>query len=177
MTHDPRFNVEIELALGLSPVDYARNTAVVAARTKQVNWLVLVDNDQMLPQNALDIIAEATPQVDVIGLSTGISQDAGRTFRLNVDFIPGMTHGNFMGVSKVGGGVLMLRNTCWTRIPKGPWFKTVQANDELHSITQGEDFFFCDLARASDLKIWTHRRGCGHLKTCDITRFAVPPRN
>lgn len=177
MSRDSRFDVEIELALGLSPVDYARNTCVVAARAKQATWLWMVDNDQTLPQcNPLDILAEAGPQVDVIGLSTGISKDAGRSFQLNCDFIPGMADGNFMGVSKVGGGVLILRNTVWSRLPKGPWFRTVQNDDELRSVKQGEDLFFCDIARAAGLRLWTHRAGCGHLKTTDITRFAVPRR-
>jgi hypothetical protein len=177
MSRDSRFDVEIELALGLSPVDYARNTCVVAARAKQVDWLLMVDNDQVLPQgNPLDILAEAGPQVDVIGLSTGISKDAGRSFHLNADFIPGISEGSFMGVSKVGSGVLILRNTVWTRLTKGPWFRTLQNDDELLSPKLSEDLFFCDLARASGLKLWTHRKGCGHLKTADITQFAVPHR-
>src|SRR5580700_6085808 len=67
ITHDPRFDVSIELAFGLSPVDYARNTCVVAARAKAVDWLLMCDSDQTMPFNPLDIIAEATPQVDAVG--------------------------------------------------------------------------------------------------------------
>jgi len=174
MSHDARFQVEIVPAFGLWPVDYARNTCVVAARAKQVDWLLMIDNDQTLPTNPLDIIAEATPQQDVIGLSCGCVSSDGHSFRLNADFIPGMADGNFMGVSKVGTGVMLLRSNVWTRIPKGPWFRTEQAEDELRSVKQGEDWHFCDLARAAGLKLWTHRRGCGHLKTVDVTMFAVP---
>jgi hypothetical protein len=173
MTHDPRFDVSIELAFGLSPVDYARNTAVVAARTKQFDWLLMVDNDQTLPTSPLDVIAEAGPQQDVVGLLAGCSKD-GRSFQLNCDFIPGMTDGNFRAVSKIGSGVIMLRSSVWTRIPKGPWFTTQQSDDELRSFKQGEDLSFCDLARAAGLKLWTHRSDCGHLKTADVTQFAMP---
>jgi len=59
MTHDPRFEVIIEPAYALYPVDYARNVCVASAREKQVDWLIQVDNDQTLPVSPLDIIAES----------------------------------------------------------------------------------------------------------------------
>src|ERR1700676_2134797 len=89
MQRDPRFEVTIELALGMTPVDYARNQCVAVARNRKVDWLLMVDNDQTIPPNVLNIIAEATPQIDVVGLPCGLSKNGGRSFQLNCDFIPG----------------------------------------------------------------------------------------
>jgi len=173
MKCDPRFDVEIQLALGLSPVDYARNTCVAAAREKQVTWLLMVDADQTLPQNPLDVLAEASPQIDAVGLACGISLDNGRSFHLNCNFLPGVSDGNFMGVSKIGTGVMALRDSVWRTLPRGPWFVTERADDELLTVTKSEDIHFCEIARACGLKLWAHRAGAGHLKTTDLTAFAM----
>jgi len=176
MSHDQRFDVTVEPAFGMAPVDYARNTCVATARDRGFDWLLMIDNDQAVPVSLLDIVAEAGPQIDVVALACGIGSKDGHSFMLNADFIRDKAIGNFMGISKAGSGVMLLRNSVWRTFPKGPWFVTEQNNDELRSLKQGEDIFFCGLCCAAGLQLWTHRMGCGHLKTADITQFAVPPR-
>jgi hypothetical protein len=178
MTHDPRFGVIIEPAYALYPVDYARNVCVASAREQQVDWLIQVDNDQTLPVSPLDIIAECGPEQDVIGLSAGIRKgDDGRSFQFNTHNLsaPGIVDGKFLGVLHVGSGVLILRNSVWRTLPRGPWFRTIQRDDELRSVEKsgGEDWSFCDLARAAGLKLWTHRACSGHLKTTNLTALAA----
>jgi len=171
-SHDSRFEVTIEPAFGLIPVDYARNRCVAAARDKGFDWNVQLDNDQTVPPNVLDVIAEAGPAQDVIGLYSGLCADRGASFRFNVTTLPGVADRNFTGASRLGAGVLILHSSVWRALPKGPWFRTVRADDELLTISQGEDYYFSNLAMAAGLRLWTHRMGAGHLHTVDLTRLA-----
>jgi hypothetical protein len=173
---DSRFDVVIEPAFSLVPIDYSRNRCVASAREKQAEWLLMIDNDQTLSPNMLDVLAEAGPKQHVVGWYAGTSSTSinGQSFSLNCDFIPGVCEDrDFLPVTRIGAGVMALHNSVWQKLPKGPWFKLLQEDDELRTPKLGEDFFFCNLARAAGLQIWAYRMGAGHLKTCDNTVLAL----
>lgn len=171
-SHNSHFDVVIEPAFALSPVDYARNVCVSAARDRGFDWLLMVDNDQTLPPFPLDvltILTSAGPQQNVVGFACGISLDGGKSYIRNSEIIPGVADGSFMAVSRIGAGVMAIHRSVWQAIPKGPWFRTLHNEDELLSVKQSEDLFFCDLAKAAGLKLWMARVGAGHLKTVNLT--------
>lgn len=171
-SHNSHFEVTIEPAFALSPVDYARNVCVSAARDRSFDWLLMVDNDQTLPSFPLDpltILTSAGPQQNVVGFACGLSLDGGKSYIRNSEIIPGVSDGSFMGVNRIGAGVLALHRSVWERIPLGPWFRSTHNEDELFSMKQSEDLFFCDLAKTAGLKLWMARVGAGHLKTVNVT--------
>lgn len=175
MSHDPRFALDIQLVCA-SPVDHARNLCISKARTADADWLISIDNDVVPHCSPLDILSEATAEQEIISLSYGVSMDGGNSYRLATHHTgDGTFTGNFLPVSNIGAGVLMLRSAVWTKIPRGPWFRWVTGQDELLSPEGGcgEDVFFCRLAQVEGFKLWTHKRLAGHLKTADLTGIAM----
>jgi hypothetical protein len=168
MTHDPRFEVRVEF-FGARPIAHARNCCIAMARAQAADWLLMADSDMAPHRNSLDILARATPGMDIIGLSGGVTTDTQGVQLATVFKTPGPGHNpDFPEVTCVGAGLLMIRAAVWQKIP-GPWFKWTTKEDELGSNDLGEDAYFCKLARAAGFKIHTYCETIGHLKTVDLT--------
>jgi hypothetical protein len=158
-SHDPRFAVEVAFMNGAHHAEEGRNTCVVAARAKQVDWLVQIDNDMTCPA-VLSILTEAnTAGLDIVSVAAGMIRSE-NVFKVNVS-TPMERCGNFSRVNHAGAGILMIRSSVWSKLSGAPLF--VWDNEV------GEDGYFCRLANAADFKVWAHDRLAGHLKTTDIT--------
>jgi hypothetical protein len=178
MSKDPRFDVSFFPVRDARPFEVARNVAIHAARHIKADWLLSFDNDAFVHSSPLDIIAAAGPAQDVIGLTYGIAACYGAgalegksaQFRLFPDTATlGTADGPFRETAAVGGGVLMVRNTVWQKIPRGPWFVWGRGQGELSEMGLGEDVHFCNLVRQHGLRIWTHSQPAGHYHTVDMT--------
>jgi hypothetical protein len=177
MQRDTRFSVEVETIYSLQPTDYARNTAVALARSRNVDWLLMLDNDTAPNADPLTVIATAPAKADVVAMPYGSCLD-GHSYTVCADIIPGITSlsGAFIGVRSVGTGCMALRSSVWQKLPRGPWFKIVsdEAN-ELYKPLLSEDIYFCNLAHAAGLSIWMHSRAvASHMHSVDLT--ALVPR-
>lgn len=178
MVRDPRFDVNYYPVHDARPWETARNMTIVAARQINAEWLISFDNDNFVPGNfnPLDIIAAAGEDKHVIGLPYGMGADSGQ-----YGIFPGPNHGAKDGPFQqeaefVGGGVLMVRNTVWQKIKKGPWFRWQHAESEtlapVQGVSKSEEAYFCHLVRQHGFKVWTHERLAGHYRTGDITGLA-----
>jgi hypothetical protein len=176
MARDPRFEVYFGPVINMRPFEAARNVAVDGARRIGAEWLLSLDNDNFVPGNPLDIIAAAGPNQHVISLSCGI-QNAERSvaFSCTSDAAHAV-EGPFREIHEcVGGGVLMIRDTVWKKIPRGPWFRWRHDDNELLTPgpgTRGEDGYFAELVRQRGFKVWTHQQKAGHYHTLDLTGIA-----
>lgn len=173
MSKDQRFDVNFFPVRDCRPWESARNMTIIAARQINADWLVSFDNDTFIPQgNVLDVLAAAGKNQDVIGLAYGVGADSGQ-YRLFPTVNHGKTDGVFREEETVGGGVLMVRNTTWQKIPKGPWFRWQHADNEALAPGPGvcgEDNYFCRLVRQHGLQVWSHREMlAGHYRTTDLT--------
>lgn len=170
MQTDSRFSVSVEMIYSLQPTDYARNTAVALARSKGVDWLLMIDSDTAPNVDPLTVIATAPSSADVVSLIYGSCLD-GSTHTVCADIIPGVTSGDFFGVRSLGTGSLALRSSVWQKLKVGPWFKVQQDEaDELRRPTMTEDIYFCNLARAVGLSIWLHGKAtAAHFHSTDLT--------
>jgi hypothetical protein len=175
MVRDPRFEVVYYPVQDVRPRETARNVTVVTARQNNADWLISFDNDNFTHCNPLDVIAEAGPNQHIIGLTYAIV--AGKTgiaaapeYKLLPDRIYA-DDGAFSEVEFVSGGCLMVRNTVWKKIPTGPWFRRLLAENELLAPQRcSEDAYFCALARQQGFKVWTHTQQlAGHYRTTDVT--------
>ncbi len=175
MSHDPRFALTIEHTADVQPVDYARNHCIDKARKANADWLVSFDNDVIPHSNPLDILAEATPDTEIIGLTYGVSLDNGHTYKLATEQAEGTQQGRFLPVTFIAGGTMMIRRSIWDKTA-GPWFCWLTGQDELRSPIGGcgEDVYFSKKMRAAGLTLWTHPQLVGHLKTTDVTALALP---
>ena len=172
MVRDPRFEVAFFPVTDIRPWECARNKTIQAARQIGAEWLISFDNDNFVEGNGnpLDIIASAGPEQHVIGLTYGVSK-GDRSFEL-FPCASGATDGAFRETESVAGGVLMVRNTVWQNIPRGPWFRWQHADNELLELdasTCGEDVYFCRLVRQHGMRVWTHEQMAGHYRSVDLT--------
>jgi len=172
MAKDPRFDVAYQPVAGYRPWECARNQTINLARSMNADWLVSFDNDNGLDCNPLDVIAAAGDAQDVIGLTYGVG--CVPDCRLFPSHNHGPIDGPFREEKSVGGGVLMIRNKVWQKIPRGPWFRWQHADNELLAPAPGavdEVTYFCNLVRENGFRVWTHRSIlAAHFKTADITR-------
>jgi hypothetical protein len=175
MSSDARFAVEIELIYALTPTDYARNTAVALARSRKVDWLLMLDNDTGPTADPLNLIAMAPEGADVVAMTYGTN--FGDNYTCAIDFLPDVTSGEFLGVKSMGTGCMALHSSVWQKLPKGPWFKVVSDEaSELYKPMMSEDIYFCNLARAAGCSIWMHRSAvAAHWHSVNVTEL-VPRR-
>jgi hypothetical protein len=173
MAHDARFETYYAPVTDQRPFEFARNGALQAAQRMGVDWLLSIDNDNFIQSNPLDLIAAANTQQNVIGVASAIGA-ATQNYKLFPEQRSCVTDGPFVEVPAVGGAVLCVHKSVWQKIPRGPWFKYVAADDELCTPLHGEDVFFCRLVREHGMRVWTHSTLlAGHYRTTDITRLAV----
>ena len=167
MATDKRFSATFGNVLDYRPHEYARNTAMVTARSLDVEWLVMLDNDIVPRVSPLDIISAAPPNADVVGVRYGVTRGPQQ---LGFFPEPSLTRETFAEVDAVGGGVLCIRSSVWKRLPKGPWFQwKTKANSETLECEHGEDVSFCNLVRACGMHVFVHQQLAGHLRAQDIT--------
>jgi hypothetical protein len=133
----------------------------------------MIDNDQCLPPDngLLDILAQAGPRQDVIGLPSAVNGD----LKWNAAFNGPVTGEPFVSVMWIGTGVMILRNTVWKRMIAGPWFEDVlKSYGELgRKVDSSEDVNFCKQARSAGLDIWASVYASPHLKTVDLTAHLI----
>lgn len=169
---DERYDVTVDTAYDLKPHAFVRNNCVTKAKHGGYDYLVQIDNDMVLPGNFANILQEVvTSGKAVVGLKYGaICDDRSLTMLSCHD--SGRVDGNFRRTGIVGGGVLIISSQVWTTIPKGPWFRWLVNEDEWSTRNMSEDVYFCELAQAHGLEVWTHKQAAGHLKTIDLTQIA-----
>lgn len=189
MSHDSRFAVKLLPVRDCRPFDTARNLSMYFARKLNPDWMVSFDNDVYVRENPLNIIAAAhhDKDKDFIGLGYAGGQtsgaeifpDSGGTAQFfmmppQIPAIPEVNGGGLREVDWVPGGVLMIRNTIWHKIPRGPWFKWLPGNDELLSLDPvAEDNYFCRLVKRHGFKIWSHTGNVAqHYHTTNFTGLA-----
>jgi glycosyltransferase involved in cell wall biosynthesis len=166
---DQRYRVVIDFVQDLRPWDFARNTAMDAARKLEADWNMMLDNDIIPSAPLIDIVA-AMGDRRIAGAVYG--QQAGAGYALAKGLELGVL-GDFSKTTGVAGGMILAHREVWQRIPS-PWFKFETQDDELRRPNIGEDIYFSRLARQHGFVLWAYRVPFAHLRTADITRFAMP---
>jgi hypothetical protein len=171
MSQDTRFAVQVEMVKDKHPVDYARNCCVVMARERKVDFLFMADHDQSFEVSPLDVLHAGLGK-DIVALPT--MQTGPDSIFPNIRTLQHPEKdGEFFTVEKAGTGALFLSRRVWEKIP-GPWFKTVQADDELRTPhTHGEDFYACELFLRHGFKVWAHSRVIPHWKTIEVAKLGM----
>jgi hypothetical protein len=168
---DPRFSLTNVMAYGIDRVETVRNRAVQYARDEGADFLIMADNDMVLPSDFGDILENViTSGKSIVGFA--YARVMSKDFSIEMLTLQGggRPDGGFLRVGAIGSGVLILSAEVWRVIPKGPWFRWQVNDDEVLSRKLSEDYSFCELAREHGLTVWGHSSFAGHLKTSDITK-------
>ena len=162
---------------GKTPVDSARNVAVQEMLKAKAEWLLQIDNDVAPPMNVLAIL-ENIGNRKIVGLPCPIEFDGGPSFistgkfALNIATKRGedlhelhlRTASGWTEMDNVGSGCMLVHRDVFESL-KEPWFECSRKS----GYTYGEDFGFCDKARAAGFSVWTHGGfPCRHYKTVDL---------
>lgn len=147
----------------------ARISACEKAISYGVEWLLMVDSDTVLPQDALDNMLEHDADV-CLGYYQHKRGKEGMTCLWKFGNWTSKYMGNelralhAMGTDKIrvqGGGMgcTLIRTSILKKLPK-PWFRWVVRPDGSET---GEDVYFCNLCKEHGIEIYADTRvACGH---------------
>jgi GT2 family glycosyltransferase len=143
----------------------ARNNIAIEAMNKGYDYVLMIDNDTIVPKEALLNMLE--PQKDVVigfcPMKNTTTKDSAlwrsksslKPIRLNE-----MPHQPRIEIELGGMACALIKTDVFKRIPF-PWFYFEQRRDGLHT---SEGYYFCDKARENGYQIWADTRvKCGHL--------------
>jgi hypothetical protein len=169
---DPRFSFCAGFVFNQKPVQFARNHALTQARQHGVAMCIMVDNDQVPPDNFGDIIAASIAKRKlVVGLRTGVVRTNNLPALLPSD--SGQRDGEFQETRTIGTGIILIASEVWKKIPRGPWFRWLENDDEVLSMKLSEDLYFVQqLLPKHGIKVWVHDTPAAHMKTVDVAEMA-----
>jgi hypothetical protein len=157
-----RRRVAVTLIEGVSPVEAARNLAVARFLPTPYQWLLMLDNDVVPPENFLKIFTEAesegkflfgvpTPMIGDAGLEWNVAHRQDEVYCAFLKTLPAGWH----RCDFLGGSFLAARRPVYETI-KSNWF------DRLPN--KGEDFSFCHRAQEAGFQPWfTGDYQCDHI--------------
>jgi hypothetical protein len=154
---NPDYLTSIVLEYNVSPVEEARNRAVIQAKKQGADWLLMIDNDIAPPPNFLDVLGQAGPEHRIISLPAlqlyhGIPVPV-TMLNLNGQGYSVEPGPGFCEVAQGGGGCLFIHREVMEKVP-APLFRW-QLNPDGPGVIS-EDYFFCEKARKAGFKVWTH---------------------
>ncbi len=182
MQQDPRYDVSLKIWPGFG-VDVVRNKIVAGFLQSDAQFLLMIDDDMIPPDNLLDMTAY---DCDVVGalyyawnLSKGPFVPA---YWLDSDGCyvrpkPGyIENTGLREVSHLGGGCIMLHRRVLETIP-APWF-SFEIDPTGQKIVIPEDFLICKKAISHGFKVFLDTdRVCGHIKRVDLRDVVVAITN
>lgn len=154
----------------------ARNNIAQLALDKGVDYVLMVDNDVVLPKDALKLLLE-DPKDVCLGYYAHRGSDNlyhGRTCVCKLGWYNYPAESQFTGKElkelppgkiKIHGGGMgcALIKTNVFRMMSYPWYDWVNYHDDNRGMLS-EDLFFCEKCRLQFIDIYTDTRvGCGHI--------------
>ena len=154
-------NVTIFAPLNI-PHDHNRNVIVKEFLSTDIEWLIMVDSDVVIPQNLLDLVTKGKPIIsgrvvvhkNKANYLMALLEKDGRLLPLKELNTP-------QQVDAVGTGCIAIHRSVLEKL-EPPYFKFVYDKDGL--VIYGEDFYFCKKAIEAGFEIWaTPEIDCYHV--------------
>lgn len=164
---DGRRSVQLQIR-NCRPIDAARNFTANEFLKSGLDWLVMSDNDMAPPLGIFKMIDEADTRMDIVVPRFYSVTDDG----LRLIWAPLPTENidsgaEWIELSEAGTGVMAIRRRVFERLGK-PYFKTI-FNEEDRRIIKGEDWNFCEKARAAGFRLFGNVRfSADHFRTVGL---------
>lgn len=157
----------VSFVLDQSPIDYARNLCVQQFLTTGADWLVMIDNDIIPPENFLNVLDDAElAMYKVINLPMPIYRSNGQAI-WNVRGEETQTPERKWMYKTAGGGILIVHRSVFAKIPE-PWFE-VEIDAQTRKWKVGEDMKFSLKAQEHGFKTMVQGQyRLGHLHTVNL---------
>lgn len=159
--------VAVDLKVGVSPVEKARNQIVQEFLASACSWLLMLDNDCIPPAHFLTLIDAAEAEGKFLfGIPAPMFKEIGLTWNVAIKK-DDLQCGVFTTLPKgwnrcdyLGGAFLAMRRPVLEAI-KGDWFNC--------TATKSEDFAFTERARNAGFQPWFHGDyQCDHIHNVSL---------
>lgn len=157
--------VDFDFVKGYDTVT-ARNNIVIQAMKKEYDYIMMVDNDTIIPKDAL--LNMLDPQEDIVIGFCPVKNTKNKSSALwsikpmyhALKYTEIRTAENRIELRKGGMACVLIKTDVFAKVPF-PWFYFEQRQDGLHV---SEGYYFCEKARECGYQIWADTRvKCGHL--------------
>ena len=148
----------------------ARNFMVRWALEDNADYLLMVDSDMVIPQDAIYNLLEDDVDVALGYYARGTSDDGETAFTkmggsapYNVRDFKAMRESgqHLVQVNRAGMGFALIETSVFGRIQK-PWF---YYEDHADGSGLSEDYWFCRQCQNAGIRVYVDTRvGCGHIK-------------
>lgn len=148
---------EKEIIIATQGYHIAENRNFIAAKAVNTgcDYLFFVDDDMIFPSDTLERLL--AHEKDIVGVAYHPRFEIDKDTHKPLDKTHIMTlkqEGSpkeLFECEAVGTGVMLVNTRVFPRIPR-PWFKIT--NHETGYTTQGEDWWFCEIARQAGFSVW-----------------------
>jgi hypothetical protein len=124
-----------------------RNWIAAQAVKKGCEYLFFVDDDMILPKEALERLLVA--QKDIIG---GVYMTKYEIQDYVYELLPGTKPGkDIFEVAAIGTGAMLIKTEVFKKLPQ-PWFKYEWTKEG--AVKRSHDWIFCEDARNAGIKVW-----------------------
>lgn len=160
----------------IAPVDRARNVIVKRFLEGDGDFLLMIDADIVPPDSVAAMCLHNKPVCAAVcfGWVSTMEEETG-IVPVVMDFdektglyksAAGLDGKGVVGCDAVGTGCIMIRRDVLEKMPR-PWFKFKFTDN--YEIERGEDFYFCEKARAAGFTIHADKdRICDHFKLIQL---------
>lgn len=174
---DKRYHVELGVGCGFG-VDVVRNRIVAGFLVSDAEFLLMIDDDMVPPENLLEM---SEHDCDIVGslyyawekgsgpfVAAYYQKESGQYWRPGLGEVE---HSGLHEVALVGSGCLLIHRRVLQELPQ-PWFQ-FEISDDGQKVLTPEDFLFCQRATQHGFKVFLDTdRICGHIKRVDLRDVA-----
>lgn len=172
--HSRHGSLEFVAVQGTTPVDAARNAAVSHLLKSGADWLLQIDNDTVPADGFLTVLNDIGTRKIVgfpyVGLTGGgkLSLCVGNKVDGAIYEAQQLQIG-WSEVDAIGSGCLLVHRDVFESLGD-PWFECSRRIELQERVYAGEDFTFCEKAKANGFKVWTHSAyPARHYRTVELT--------
>ncbi|MDR3424576.1 MAG: hypothetical protein P4M13_05795 [Alphaproteobacteria bacterium] len=130
-----------------SLVPLGRNQCAGAAQIVKASHLLFLDTDMIFPADTLKRLL--AHDKDIVGASYSRRVPPFHPLTVTEEGEHIQITSGLRRVKQIPTGCLLIRMSVFDALPK-PWFNLVAEGDQL----RGEDYYFCEQARAAGLALW-----------------------
>jgi hypothetical protein len=173
MQMQPRYVLGFSNIHGLTPVSAARNVAVEQMLDNGAQWLLQIDNDVAPPDGLLDALASIQDRKIVgfpcAGIHLGPNPHLCMSKKIDqLPVMPTTLPPGWSEMDAVGSGCLLVHRDVFLAL-SDPWFECTRKAELERRVYSGEDFGFCEKAKAKGFSVFTHSGfPCKHYRTMEL---------
>ena len=150
---DGKYDIEV-IPMSGQPIDKVRNKLVESALTKNPDYILFLDSDQIFLPTMLDCLISLNQEV-VSALCFQRHRPYDPAIRVNGKVFRDFKEGEIIEVDQVGAACLLIKASVFKKV-KSPWFRNEWRTKDGKEYLHPEDLYFSDKLKEKNIKIFIH---------------------